>query len=300
MRIVLLTPGTGHFYCGSCLRDSTLGRGLRARGHDVLLSPLYLPFVLEDGPEESTPGESARNNGADTAVHLGGINLYLQQKLPFLRHLPRFLAERLDRPGLLRWASRKGNLTDASGLGAMTLSMLRGEEGRQVGEVEKLVGWLQSIERPDVVCLSNVMLVGLARRLREALGVPVVCTLQGEAPFLDSLPEPYRGRCWSTLAERARDVEAFIPVSRHYGELMAGRLGLSAERVHVVHNGIDLDGESPAEPRAAGAPPLNSGGAISICSMYRCSWIERRDCRPRRCGDGETRSKAEEDSVGWA
>ena len=30
MRLLLLTPGTGHFYCGSCLRDHSLARALIA------------------------------------------------------------------------------------------------------------------------------------------------------------------------------------------------------------------------------------------------------------------------------
>ena len=46
VRIVQLTPGTGNFHCGSCLRDNALVRALRAKGHDVLMVPLYLPQLL--------------------------------------------------------------------------------------------------------------------------------------------------------------------------------------------------------------------------------------------------------------
>ena len=34
-----------------------------------------------------------------------------------------------------------------------------------------------------MICLSNALLIGLARRLRSGLRVPVICTLQGEDGF---------------------------------------------------------------------------------------------------------------------
>ena len=220
MRILQLTPGTGTFLCGSCLRDNTLVRALRARGHGASIAPLYLPFALEE------PGDQA-----DEQVHMGGINMYLQQQVRWLRFLPRWLHDRLDSPRLLRWAAGRSNMTDAPGLGPMTVSMLRGEEGRQRAEVKRLGEWAGGLERPDVVILSNAMLIGLARQLKSVLGCPVLVTLQGEAPFLDSLDEKYRLLAWRTLADRAREVDGFLPVSRYTGDLMAERLGLNAERV---------------------------------------------------------------------
>ncbi|MEE8467775.1 MAG: glycosyltransferase family 4 protein, partial [Planctomycetota bacterium] len=141
-----------------------------------------------------------------------------------------------------------------SGLGSMTLSMLRGEEGRQAHELKKLIDDLQGQPAADVILLSNVMLIGMARRLKQALGVPVICSLQGEAPFLDALDASHRDQAWETLRERAADIDAFVPVSHWYGDLMAERLGLEQDRVHVVHNGIDptdlaaVDWSPPAAP----------------------------------------------------
>ncbi len=228
MRIVQLTPGTGSFFCGSCLRDVALVQALKRRGHDVLMVPLYLPFMLEE-------------DAVERPVHLGGINVYLQHKLPWLKGLPRFVQDWMDRPGLLRWASKRAGMTKASELGEMTISMLRGEEGRQNHELEKLVTWFGEIERPEVVCLSNAMLVGLARRLREALNVPIYCTLQGEAPFLDELPRDHSREAWETLRERAADVDGFLAVSKFTANLMSQRLDLPADKVHVVPNGIDVE-----------------------------------------------------------
>lgn len=238
MRFLLLTPGTGHFYCGSCLRDDALGRALRAAGHDVEVVPLYLPMVLE------------RDDGHEPAVQMGGINVYLQQKSRAARWLPRFVTALLDRPGLLRWASRRGNMTDAKDLGALTVSILRGEDGRQQREVERLVDWVRTQPHPDVVIVSNAMLAGVVRRLREALRAPVLCTLQGEAPFLDELAGADRELAWSTLRSRAADVDAWVAVSESYGQQMQRRLALPTDRVHVVHNGVDVDDLDGALARA--------------------------------------------------
>ena len=81
MRILQLTPGTGSFYCGSCLRDVALVRALRGRGHEATISPLYLPFALETEEDPS----------ATEPVRMGGINVYLQQKAPLMGRLPAWL-----------------------------------------------------------------------------------------------------------------------------------------------------------------------------------------------------------------
>jgi glycosyltransferase involved in cell wall biosynthesis len=259
MRILLLTPGTGSFLCGSCTRDNSLGAALERGGHESVMVPLYLPFELEEG---MGAGEGHQAVGK-TDVRMGGINVFLLQKARWWRHLPRFVHDWLDSPALLRWASTRGNMTDPSGLGEMTISMLMGEEGRQAQELEKLSAWLRTQPAPDVILLSNAMLIGLARRLRMDLGVPMVCTLQGEQPFLDALKPEDSYRAWSILKDRAREVDGFIAVSHFTGELMRKRLGLDPARVHVVQNGIDLEGFEPA-PEAPSTPTI--GFLARMCS----------------------------------
>lgn len=252
MRILQLTPGTGTFLCGSCLRDNMLVQALCDLGHEAYIAPLYLPFALEQG------------EASNEEVHMGGINVYLQQLAPWLRFLPRFLHDRLDSPGLLRWAAGRSKMTAAPGLGALTLSMLRGEEGRQKAELARLIEWLRELPRPDVVLLSNAMLVGMAREIRAALGCPVLCTLQGEAPFLDALPAPYAERCWAALAERSGEVDGFLAVSGYTAELMGERLGLAPERLHVVWNGIEL-GDLAGISRTPGERPPTIGFLARMC-----------------------------------
>lgn len=229
MKIAQITAGTGNFYCGACLRDAALVKGLRALGHDAWMLPLYLPTVEEETP--TTRGE----------VFLGGINAFLQQKLALFRRTPRFLDRWFDRPGLLRFAARFSGMTRADDLGAMTCAALEGLEGPQRKEVERLLTHLAEQEKPDVVILSNVLLLGFAPALRSRLGVPVICTLQGEDSFLDHLPAPWCDRAWDALRARVADVDAFIGVSAYYADVMRERMRIPQDKVHVVHNGIALD-----------------------------------------------------------
>ena len=231
MEILQLTPGAGSMYCGNCLRDNALVAALRALGHQVLMVPLYLPLTLD---------ETDQSNG--TPTFFSGINVYLDQKSAWFRRAPDWLHRLLGAHSLLKLAARRAGSTSASDLGPLTLSMLRGESGNQARELDDLIEWLKSQPKPDAIFLSNAMLLGMARRLKAALDRPIVCMLQGEDYFLDGLPEPHRGACWKTLAERAQSADLFIAPSRYFAELMQGKLGLAPEKVKVVYNGINLEG----------------------------------------------------------
>ena len=231
MNIVQITPGAGGMYCGNCFRDNALVAELRKLGHQVLMVPLYLPMTLDE--EDQSRG---------TPIFFSGINVYLEQKSSLFRHAPDWLHRLLESPVLLRWAAGKAAKTRPDEVGELTISMLRGEEGNQSRELNELIGWLKQHPHPDVICLSNALLVGLVRKLKQELRAPVVCMLQGEDYFLDSLPQAQRELAWKTLAERAAEVDLFIAPSRYFADLMGQRLDLPADRVRVVFNGINLEG----------------------------------------------------------
>ena len=218
-------------YCGGCLRDNALVAALRQLGHQALMVPLYLPLTLDE-----------EDQSAGTPIFFSGINVYLAQKAPLFRGAPGWLRDLFASPRLLQWAAGKAAKTRAADLGELTLSMLRGETGNQARDLAELIAWLKTQPKPDVLCLSNALLIGMVRRLKAELHVPVACSLQGEDSFLDALPESHRAACWRLLTERAADVDLFIAPSRYFGNLMRERLGLPADRVRVVHNGISLNG----------------------------------------------------------
>ena len=243
MNIVHITPGAGGMYCGNCLRDNALVRALRQQAHTVTMIPLYLPMTLDE-----------EDQSAGTPIFFGGINVYLQQKSKLFGQMPRALHQWLSSPQVLRWASGRAAKTRADEVGELTLSMMRGEEGQQVAELEQLIRWLQEQKKPDIVCLSNTLLIGLVRGLKAELGSKVVCMLQGEDSFLDSLPPTVRDNAWALLGERAKEVDLFIGPSNYYGQLMAKRLSLPMQKVRVAYNGINVEGFAPASK--APDPPV--------------------------------------------
>lgn len=230
-------------YCGNCFRDNALVAEFRKQGHEVLMIPLYLPMTLDE-----------ENQSTGIPVFFSGINVYLEQKLPLLGKMPGWLHKQFASPGLLKWAAGRAAKTRASDLGDMTLSMIRGEEGNQVREIEELVTYLRQHQVPDVISLSNALLVGMARKIKRALSVPVVCMLQGEDSFLDGLPDSFRQKTWETLAERCREIDLFISPSKYFAEVMGPRLKIPAEKMVIVHNGINLDGFAAENP--APNPPV--------------------------------------------
>ena len=252
MKIVYLAAGAAGMYCGSCLHDNTLAAALRALGGDVLLVPTYTPLRTDE------------ENQSEHRVFYGGINVYLQQKSSLFRHTPWLLDRLLDSPALIDWVTRGAASTEAEKLGDLTVSMLHGEEGLQRKELEKLIYWLRSEAQPDVVHLSNAMLMGMAREIRRELRVPVVCTLSGEDIFLEKLSEPHYSAARQALRERAADVDAFVSLNAYYADFMADYLSVPREKIHVIPHGLKLAGHSQRPPRKSDAP-LTLGYFARVC-----------------------------------
>jgi glycosyltransferase involved in cell wall biosynthesis len=152
--------------------------------------------------------------------------------------------------------------TQGRELGALTLSVLQGEDGRQRRELEELTAWLRDDFRPEIVHITNSMFLGFARTFKRELGVPVLCSVQGEDIFLDELVEPYKTRVRAELQSHSNDVDAFIATSRYYAEHMRGMLGAEPERMRIVQLGITLAGHEPGEPSDG---PLRIGYLARLC-----------------------------------
>jgi glycosyltransferase involved in cell wall biosynthesis len=244
MKILYLTAGAANMYCGSCLRDNALATELIAQGHDVMLLPVYTP-TLTDERNVSRPGK----------VLFGGISVYLQQHASVFRRTPWVIDKLWDSTAALKLAARRSLPVNPKLLGELTVSMLRGEDGRQRKEFDKMAHWLREQETPDVVSLPNSLLVGMARPVRQALNRPVVCTLQGEDLFLDGLEESYRRAALELIRASVAHVDSFIAVSEYYAEFMSAHLRIPASKMRVVPLGINLedyeDGGAPADGTAA-------------------------------------------------
>lgn len=227
MKIVNIVPGFGGtFYCGNCLRDSGFVSALRKAGQDAMILPVYLPLTIN-------------GNVQDTPVFYGAVNIYLKQVFPMLRHMPAWMEHMFNSAPLLKLAAGKAGSTRAHGLEELTESMLMGKEGKQGKELDELVHFLKHHEKPDIVHFSNALLLGMARQIREELGVPVVCSLQDEDVWVDAMKEGFRDKIWNLLAEKAKDVDAFVAVSRYFAGVMGEKMRIPAEKLHVVPIGID-------------------------------------------------------------
>ena len=264
MRILTFTGGAGSMYCGSCLRDNALAAGLLARGHDVLLTPVY------------TPTRTDERNVSGGHVFFGGISVYLEQHSVLFRYTPRFLDRLWDSTWALRLATKRQIKVDPKSLGDLTVSMLRGEDGFQKKEIGKLLEWLRSEPPFDIINLPYALLLGLAAPLKRALKVPICCTLQGEDLFLDGLGEPSRGQSLDLIRTAAEHVDMFLPVSAYYADFMPRYLGVPASKMTIAPLGINLEGYAPrphdrADPFTVGffARVAPEKGLHVLCDAYQ-------------------------------
>ncbi len=228
MKIAHIIPGSGgSFYCGNCLRDSKLFDSMREQGHEAIKIPMYLPLFSHDPDNDMTP------------VFYGAVSLYLKQVVPIFRRAPKWVDRLLNSRPVLKFAARQANSTRASGLEDMTVSMLMGEHGLQKEELEKMVHWLETHFKPDVIHISNALLLGLAHMLRERIGVPVICSLQDEDVWVDPMRPEFSAKVWDLMREKSRDIDMFVSVSHYYTEFMKEKLGLSEEKIQTLHLGVD-------------------------------------------------------------
>jgi glycosyltransferase involved in cell wall biosynthesis len=231
MKIVQIVPGTGGaFYCENCVRDVSLVKAFKALGHDVIMVPMYLPISSDDVAVAT-----------DTPVFFGAINTYLRQKYPIWGKLPHWMTKSLDSQKLFAWASKKAGSTRAEGLEESTLSLLSGDKGPHAGELDRLASWLADEIRPDIVHLSTALLIGLARRMRAKIRVPVVCSLQDEDSWIDAMRDPQRKDIWNVLSKLVPEVDAFISVSHYYADVMSSKMKIPPDRMNVVPIGIEAE-----------------------------------------------------------
>ncbi|WP_423127738.1 glycosyltransferase family 4 protein [Gaoshiqia sp. Z1-71] len=228
MKIAHIIPGSGgSFYCGNCLRDSKYMKALKDAGQEVIKVPLYLP-IFEDGSDLT-----------EVPVFYGAVDIYLKQRFPVFRYMPAFVDRMLNSRPVLNLAAQNAGSTRAKGLEEMTVSMLLGEDGLQKEELERLVEWLRDEAKPDVVHLSNALLLGLARRIKQRLNIPVVCSLQDEDVWVDVMSEKHREEVWRLMEERGKEIDAFVSVSQYYAREMVKKLRIRKEQLHVNYIGVD-------------------------------------------------------------
>ena len=273
MRLLQFSAGAAGMYCGSCLHSNTLALHLGAQGVDVTLVPLY------------TPTRTDEKNASTGHVFFGGVSVYLEQAIPFLRKTPKIFDAFWDSNAALHAVGLLNTSTDPASLGPLTVSMLKGEAGHQKKEFEHLSAWLDKQPPFDVALIPYALLLGLAPMLK-ARGLKVACELQGEDLFLDGLVEPWRSEAKELIAQRAKDVELFIAGSHYYADMMSADLKIPRDKIEVVHHGIDID-ERLMTLKSSHSPEFTVGFFARIAPekglhVLADAYIKFRERRPER------------------
>lgn len=228
MQVIHIIPGSGgSFYCGNCLRDSTIVGSLRKTGNEVVKIPMYLPLFSDE------------HDLGDIPVFYGAISLYLRQNYSLFSKAPGWVDNILNSGPMLKLAAHMAGSTRSQGLEDMTISMLLGEEGKQKKELDHMIDWIADHYKPDVVHLSNALLLGLARRIKEKLNTTVACSLQDEDVWVNAMDDHFRKKTWALMSERGRDVDAFFGVSDYYSERMKTQLNIPDHKLFSLHISVD-------------------------------------------------------------
>jgi len=229
MNIMHIIPGSGgSFYCGNCLRDSKYVEALRKSDHKVVKLPMYLPLFADE-----------HDLSREIPIFYGAISIYLKQLFPIFRKAPGWVDRALNSKPMLKLASKFAGSTRAKGLEEMTVSMLLGEEGQQKDELQKMIDWIVENCAPDVIHLSNALLLGLAQQLGKRLKIPVICSLQDEDVWVDVMKPSAAESVWKLMAKKADYVTKFISVSDYYAGVMKEKMALPEEKVTSVHLGVN-------------------------------------------------------------
>ena len=230
MKVVYLITGSGgSFYCGNCYRDMLYVKAIRkVPGVITRAVPLYLP-----------PDRQNVRDGFEKEVFFGAISMFLREKVGFLKNMPPFMDKIVDSVPLLKLAARQAGATRTEGYEDLTLSMIEGDNAFRKHEVDRLVRYLMKDGKPDVIHLSNALILGLARQIKQRMNVRIVCSLLNEDDWIDEMAEPYQGNAWKMIAKEAIHVDSFITPSSYSKELFKRKTGLNCSNVHIVPLGFD-------------------------------------------------------------
>jgi glycosyltransferase involved in cell wall biosynthesis len=126
--------------------------------------------------------------------------------------------------------------------------MIEGDNAFRKAEVDRLVKYIMKDGKPDIIHLSNALILGLARQLKKRIDVKIVCSLLNEDDWIDDMAEPFRSRAWKMIAKEAGHVDVFVTPSNYYKELFKSKTALKCDNVMVVPLGFDPERDIVSRP----------------------------------------------------
>lgn len=196
--------------------------------------PLYLP--LKD-----------RSFRADTPLFFPATTYYVAQKFFGKRVMPRWMERLTDSEVCLDVASSMSGATSAEGMEEMTLSMITGDDPAFDNHVARLIDWIKEGERPDAIHLSSTLLIGIAKVLRQRLTIPVVCSVQDEEVWIDSLKGDCSAAAWQGIADNVGYIDRFVTTSEFYKRIIDEKIP-AIKNVEVIYPGVDGAKYASADP----------------------------------------------------
>jgi glycosyltransferase involved in cell wall biosynthesis len=239
MKILFIVPGSGDpFYCGNCFRDNLQANALRKAGHDVVIMPLYLPL---------------KDNSflADTPLFFPATSLYLSQKYFRNKSMPRWMEKILNSDFSLNMAASFSGTTSAEGLEDMTLSMIKGDDNVFLRQVHSIVYWIKEHEQSDIIHLSSNLLIGIAKAIKQEIDIPIVCSLQDEEIWIDTLRKEDAEAAWKGIGENIGYIDRFVTTSQFYKQIITHKFP-QITNIDVIYPGLETEKyaseQYPADP----------------------------------------------------
>ena len=228
MKILFIIPGSGDsFYCGNCFRDSLHASALRQAGHEVIIMPLYLP--LTDKAFQ-----------ADTPLFFPATTTYAAHSLFRKRPMPKWMERLFDSKSALKLAASLAGSTSAEGMEEITLSMIYGDDNVFHEQVDGLIDWIEKHEQPDIIHFSSSLFIGIAKAIKQRIQVPVVCSLQDEEVWIDSLKAKFSEIAWKGILENISYVDKYVTTSNFYRRVALSKIPQFRE-IKVIYPGVVID-----------------------------------------------------------
>jgi len=228
MKILFIVPGSGDsFYCGNCFRDNLQASALRKAGQEVIIMPLYLPLKFT----------TFKSN---TPLFFPATTYYTAQKFFGKHMMPKWLERFTASDRMLNFAASMSGTTSAKGLEKMTLSMITGEDPAFSTHVNQLIDWIKNHEKPDVIHLSSSLLIGIAKALRQNLTIPIVCSVQDEEVWIDSMKNTFSSIAWQGIADNLLHINRFITTSEFYKQKFLQKFP-AIQNIEVIYPGVNRE-----------------------------------------------------------
>ena len=239
MKILFIIPGSGDsFYCGNCFRDSLQAAALRQAGHEVIVMPLYLP--LTDKAFQ-----------ADTPLFFPATTTYVAHSFFRRWPMPKWMRRLFGSKSALKLAVSFAGSTSAEGMEGMTLSMIYGNDSVFHEQVGNLIDWIEKHEQPDIIHFSSSLLIGIAKAIKQRIRIPVVCSLQDEEVWIDSLKAKFSEIAWKGILDNIGYVDKYITTSDFYRQVALSKIP-QFQDIEVIYPGVVIDqyvsGSYPEDP----------------------------------------------------